>query len=69
MGGPGSGKTQGTAASDDTILPYNGERLSAAQWARRTGLLITVILKRLERGWSIERTLTTPARKYKKGSK
>lgn len=42
------------------ILEHRGERYSIAEWARRTGLSYPCIQHRIERGWSIERTLTTP---------
>ena len=39
-------------------LTYNGETMSIADWGRRIGISPTVIWKRLNRGWSMEKTLT-----------
>lgn len=64
MGGPGSGPGKGIVYEGSTILDFNGQTLTVAQWSRQTGLSLDVILKRLTRGWDVERTLTTPARRY-----
>lgn len=40
------------------VIKYNGLRLTAKQWAARTGLRFTTILFRLNRGWSAEEILT-----------
>jgi len=42
------------------IVEYNGESLSIAEWARKLSLTYPTVYLRLKRGWSIERTLTTP---------
>lgn len=39
-------------------LEWNGENLSAADWARRLGMRRDTILARLDRGWTVERALT-----------
>lgn len=44
------------------LIEFNGETLHAAEWSRRTGIKRSTILFRLDHGWSIERTLTTPAK-------
>jgi hypothetical protein len=45
------------------ILEHNGEALTVAEWARRTGLRQHTIMARIDRnGWSVERALTTPPR-------
>lgn len=42
-------------------LEFRGERLTESQWARKLGFPNSnVIHKRLKRGWSLEKTLTTP---------
>lgn len=43
-------------------VTLNDERLTLAEWSERTGLLPETIAERLDRGWTPERTLTTPAR-------
>lgn len=43
----------------------NGKTLSIRQWAIKLGFRnINIIYDRLKLGWTIERALTTPARKY-----
>ena len=41
------------------LITFKGETLTQEQWGRKTGLNGTIICKRLKRGWSIEKTLTT----------
>lgn len=43
-------------------ITHAGETLTVAEWAERTGLSATVILHRLNAGWSAELALTTPPR-------
>lgn len=45
---------------DNRHLTYGGETMILTDWARRLGMSDTVIIDRLKRGWSIERSLTTP---------
>lgn len=42
------------------FLEFNGERLTIAQWARRSGIEVHALHMRLRKGWSIERALTEP---------
>jgi hypothetical protein len=42
------------------ILKYNGKEECFARWEEITGIPQTTIRTRIRRGWSIERTLTTP---------
>ncbi len=44
------------------LLTLQGRTLTQEQWGRETGIGGTVICKRLKRGWSIEKALTTPLR-------
>lgn len=41
-------------------LEFKGERLSCAEWAERLGTNSIALVKRIRRGWSVEKTLTTP---------
>lgn len=41
-------------------ITLNGETLTLARWADRLGVTKTALHQRLRKGWSIERTLTTP---------
>jgi hypothetical protein len=45
------------------ILEYNGENLCIVEWSEITGLRQDTIWRRLNRGWSVEKTLTTPLMK------
>lgn len=42
------------------LLSFNNKTLTQEQWGREIGLSGTIINKRLKRGWSIEKALTTP---------
>lgn len=39
---------------------YNGENLTLSEWSERIGIAMTTLWARLKRGWSIEKTLSTP---------
>lgn len=39
---------------------FEGRALTVIQWAEVSGMSVSAIRKRLRKGWSIERTLTTP---------
>ena len=51
---------QGTNQRTNRLITHDGETLTMMQWSRRTGLSKHVIYRRLKKGWSIEKTLTTP---------
>jgi hypothetical protein len=42
------------------LLTLRGKTQSMTEWARETGIDVNVINARLRRGWSDEKTLTTP---------
>lgn len=42
------------------LVTFNGKTASLAEWSEITGLYYLVILKRLNRGWSVKRALFTP---------
>ena len=46
------------------ILDHNGRLLTIAEWAEVLSFPRSVIDSRLERGWSVEATLTRPMRNY-----
>lgn len=55
---------QANNKSSNRILEFNGKRQTIAEWSRETGISEKNITGRLNRrGWSIERTLTTPNRR------
>jgi hypothetical protein len=51
---------QGANQRTNRFIEHDGERLTLAQWSRRTGLSKHTIRRRLIKGWSIEKTLNTP---------
>lgn len=54
---------QGNNRSTNVVLEHGARKQTIAQWSRETGLTEDAIRHRLKRGWSVERALTTPARK------
>jgi hypothetical protein len=44
------------------ILSLGGQTLTEAEWAERLGVKQRLISQRLGRGWTVERTLSTPVR-------
>ncbi len=49
---------QGANKRNNHRLSFNGETLSIAEWARRTGLSRDAIRQRLSAGWPVDRALT-----------
>ena len=45
---------------DNVILTYNGETMTATEWAQKLKISPHIIWTRLKSGWSIEETLNTP---------
>ena len=48
--------------SRSDVLEYDGERRTVKEWADELGMLECTLIKRLDRGWSIEQALTEPVR-------
>ena len=44
-------------------LTMNGETLTVSEWARKTGVSIEAIYRRIRHGWSDERCIVGPSRK------
>lgn len=42
------------------VISFSGKQQTLKQWADDTGILPSTIRERLSRGWSVEKTLTTP---------
>lgn len=58
-------KEQQNNRTNNRILEYAGKHMTAAQWAEAIGIHVNTLSQRINRlGWSIERALTTPARKH-----
>lgn len=49
-------------------ITFNGETLTAAEWAQRFGISYSLLSNRLKRGWSIERALTTEKQEHRRGA-
>lgn len=49
---------------DNRLIEFNGLKLSAYDWARKTGINRSTIVVRLHKGWSVEKTLTTPGKYF-----
>lgn len=56
-------KTQENNRANNRNLFYNGLNMTVSEWAEYLGINTQTLFTRLKRGWSIERTLTTPIRK------
>jgi hypothetical protein len=57
-------ETQQNNRRSNRFLEYNNELLTVAQWSKRLGINSTTIRQRIDTyKWSIDKTLTTPARK------
>jgi hypothetical protein len=50
----------------NTIVEYDGKRMSLAQWADCLGVNYSSFMSRWCRGWTIERIANTPVRHYGK---
>jgi hypothetical protein len=57
-------KEQQRNRSDNRLLTWQGETLCVSAWAERLRIPKGTIFGRLRRGWSAERALSTPRRKY-----
>ncbi|MND76611.1 hypothetical protein D3C80_682590 [compost metagenome] len=49
----------------NSILSFQGKSLTISEWAAATGIKDCTLSERLRRGWSVEKCLTTPPRKYR----
>ena len=52
-------KEQQNNTSYNRLYTYEGETLSITQWAEKTGIHPNMLYKRLGRGWSIKKAITT----------
>lgn len=53
-------KEQAKNRRSNVLLTANGETLHITEWAARIGTTCTIISGRLDRGWTVERAVTTP---------
>lgn len=61
-------KAQGRNKDNNRFFEYKGEKLVANDWADRYGLTRYIIKNRLFSGWSVEKAIQTPIKKYKKNA-
>lgn len=59
-------KVQCNNKRNNRVIEFNGETMTAVQWARKLGMNDSIVSKRLNAGWSIERALTEPPRVTKR---
>jgi hypothetical protein len=45
-----------------TLITFDGETRNIAQWARELKMSCSTLRVRLQKGWSVERALTTPTK-------
>lgn len=57
-----TGMEQSRNRRTNRLLEWRDKRATVAEWAQMVGLSSNTISTRLNRGWTIERTLTTPKR-------
>lgn len=53
-------KVQSSNRRGNHIIDFRGERLTVTEWAGRIGMSARALLSRLEYGWTVEESLTTP---------
>ena len=60
---------QANNARRNRIIEFEGKRYTMAEFARTNKLSYSALQHRLDRGWSIERIITTPQKKGRNGIK
>lgn len=56
-------REQGQNSRHNHRLFFSGENLTITEWAAHTGISDSTLCNRLRLGWSVAKTLSTPARK------
>ena len=57
-------ETQANNRRGNVILEFEGNKLTIAEWSRKTGINRKVLEMRIRAGWSIRKSLETRTRKY-----
>lgn len=57
-------KEQANNRTNNRVIEYDGKKLTLAQWSGFLGINADTLWVRLKRGWSIEKTFTTPVSRY-----
>jgi hypothetical protein len=50
--------------SNSRLFEFNGSAHTVSEWSKITGISRDIIWNRIKRGWSIDRVLTQPVRKW-----
>lgn len=59
-------KAQQNNKRNNTKIEFNGETHTMSEWSDIVGIPFAVLHHRFQRGWSVEKALTTPKRQYQK---
>lgn len=54
--------TQANNRTDNYYITYKGQTLTASEWSKKLGIHNQTIKSRINRGWSVEKALTTPVK-------
>lgn len=54
--------TQANNRTNNRFIEFNGECHTLGEWSKITGISLRIIWQRLNRGWTVEKTLTTPTK-------
>ena len=57
-------KQQQRNRRNNRLVTYDNQTLSIAEWSEKTGIKDGTLCYRLDKGWSIDKTLTSPVRSY-----
>lgn len=57
-------KQQNQNLKSNVYITHNNERLCACEWSQRLGGSDALVSARLSRGWTIEKAVTTPVKRY-----
>ena len=58
-------KTQANNQTTNRLLTFNGETKTMSQWAEYAEIPQDTFKRRIYKGWSIEKAITTPVRRHK----
>ena len=59
-------KTQANNKRQNHLITFNGKTQNVTQWATELGFTKSTLFNRIRKGWSIEKMLTTPVKKYRR---
>lgn len=60
-------KTQARNRRNNRLITLDGVTRTMSEWSEVTGFGLTTIRARINNGWSVERALSTPPKKYRYG--